>query len=472
MSDSPLEGAALTDYRPLGYVSNPFAAVPTDGEQHWVVQAALAATNRLLVATGRAATAEHSRPIWIAMAPGIPVYYFRLAENGFLRQTALDTTLNVLSLNIPLEMMRLGRIRGTLAEVAELLAAVEFDKTLAAYVASILQDPDTALPEYALLGELDLTALTEYFTTAPTAAVAEHFGDLEAIRKPDAEAEVVLYETYMRSVSLDAEPSEDQDSAEDDGSTARPLEELEGVVVAAASEEAPQGQDRGMDEPAVAAPSPVREYVIAHMREHLSPVIARATNAYVSDGFTAVAQELKVTKAPKKTLSALIRFAANRFSKVVVVYDQFDPWVVMDDATKSAMVAALTELRWAFGPAGVMGLMVPDGLAPELEEQFASAERISWVFSEVAAFYEKTVPFDAAIVQEWLDGAALSGESPLRADGPELARIAEASAADVMRFVELGRYAFESAAVRGASSVEAEDVEAALAASESGVSAE
>ncbi len=449
MSDTPSETPAYLDYRGLGYIDNPFSAIPEGALPYWMVQAARAAANQLLAATDRAVAVEHSKPIWIALNPAIPTQYFRMAENGYLRQTALDTDMNVLTLNIPIETMRLGRIRGTLAEVAELVAAFEYDSTLAAYTSAVLRDPDTELPEYQGLAEMDVPGLADFFETQPAEAVGTHFGVLEALRKSDEESEVILYDAYIRSVPLDVEPEEDLSSAEEDGTTERPEQ-----IIAPDAEEAESDLPPQED--------PVATYIMAYMRAHLSPVLARATRAYMTDGFTAVAQELKVTKAPKKTLSALVRFATSRFRKMVVIYDQFDPWAIMDDNTKSMMLAALTELRWAFGPNGVMALLVQDELAPELEEQFASADRISWAFDEVHTLYEGTTPFDPELVQRWLDNAALSGTSALRADGPELAPLAQKAADDVLLFSQLANAAFVSAVLRGANAIEAEDTAAAL----------
>ena len=451
MSDTPSETPEYLDYRGLGYVDNPFSAIPEQDTRFWGLQAGRAATNRLLAATDRAVAVEHSKPIWIALNPAIPVHYYRIAENGFLRQTALDTTMNVLTLNIPVEMMRLGRIRGTLAEVAELVAAVEFDKTVAAYAAAVLPDPDVTLEEYSLVEGMDFAQLAEQFSASPSETVAKHFGTLEAIRRSDEETELVLYETYVRSVPLDVEPEEGQFSEEDDANTARPDDR---VAV----------DDQGDDDDTLPEDDPVAVYLIAYMRAHLSPVIARAMKAYVTDGFTTVAQELKITKAPKKTLSALVRFATARFRKMVVVYDQFDPWANMDDNSKSMMLAALTELRWAFGPDGVMALLVPDNLAPELEEQFASADRVVWAFDEVEALYGGNIPFNAEMAQGWLDAAALSGTSAIRADGPELAPLVELAAEDLLGFAKRGHFAFLSAAQRGAKTIERVDIDAALAA--------
>ena len=57
------------------------------------------------------------------------------------RRTSSDPRLEMMTLNIPLDMMRQGRIRGTLTELAELVAAVDLSATIAAYLATALRSP-------------------------------------------------------------------------------------------------------------------------------------------------------------------------------------------------------------------------------------------------------------------------------------------------------------------------------------------
>ena len=48
----------------------------------------------------------------------------------------------------------------------------------------------------------------------------------------------------------------------------------------------------------------VLDYLIEYTRAHLSPVIARGLRMYRERGLSALAEELKITKAPRKTLAA------------------------------------------------------------------------------------------------------------------------------------------------------------------------
>ncbi|MBE0477194.1 MAG: hypothetical protein IBX62_08875 [Coriobacteriia bacterium] len=443
------------DHRPLGFVANPFAGQDETEDPYWVQQLVHAEANRLLRVVDAAAGAPDARPVLLGFRDDIPDYYLRAALNEFLYATARDERLNVLAFNVGMDMMRLGRIRGTLTELAELLAAAGFDLTLAAYVSAALREPDGSLPEYAAVEELgSLEELAERFSSEPAEAVAEHFGGLEPVRKPDEEANVVLYETYLRSVGLEADPEEAADTDEESAASAagqRPERRAEG-----------EGEEGAGGEP---APRPVAEYVIAHLKAHLSPVVARAVRAYVSDGFAAVAQELKVTKAPKKTLAAAARFATFRWRKLVVVYDRFDPWPTLDDETKALVVGSLSELRWVLGPHAVFAISLPHGLAPQIEEQFAGAERVEWDFAGIEEMLAAPTVLDPGLVRHWLEAAALNDDAVAGAER-DLSAIAEAAGGDLLKFGRAAHAAFDHAARRAAASLDAGAIEHGLSAAD------
>jgi hypothetical protein len=115
-----------------------------------------------------------------------------------------------------------------------------------------------------------------------------------------------------------------------------------------------------------------------------------------------------------------------------------------------SVLAALTELRWIIGETGVMGVSVCKGTAPEAEEQFAAGVQVDWSMPELASMSRGDVTFDAAAVQSWLDAAALSGESAIKADGAQLAPLVGACDNDVQRFALMAEVAFRDAAERGA----------------------
>ena len=56
------------------------------------------------------------------------------------------------------------------------------------------------------------------------------------------------------------------------------------------------------------------------------PRSSRGRYARIGRRDPSMTQELKVTKAPTKTLGALVRFATLRYRKVVILFDRFDMW--------------------------------------------------------------------------------------------------------------------------------------------------
>ncbi len=60
----------------------------------------------------------------------------------------------------------------------------------------------------------------------------------------------------------------------------------------------------------------------------------------------ALTAELTITKAPRKTLTALVRFARLRFRKIVLIYDGFDNWSATPADIRSQITGTLSELRW------------------------------------------------------------------------------------------------------------------------------
>ena len=99
MSDTipvPVSG----DYDRLGYVANPFATVDGSGsEPYWMRLVARAAANRLLAATLRARLAK--KPVLVTLLEDVPEYYYRVAQNDFLRRMSDDPSLDMMALNIP-----------------------------------------------------------------------------------------------------------------------------------------------------------------------------------------------------------------------------------------------------------------------------------------------------------------------------------------------------------------------------------
>lgn len=446
--------AAGPDYRPLGFVANPFPPIDEEStDPLWLRGVAHAASNRLFAAVERSSAPDGGRPVLARFVEEVPEYYHRVAENDFLRRSSAEPRLDMMALNIPLDMMRLGRIRGTLTELAELVAAADLPATVGAYFAATLGDQGAADIAGADVTADEVATAAALFASDPHAAVARYLGarpGLATVRTLRDEDEA-LHDAYLRSVGQDPDPAADVEGEEE-----TPAEE---AALADAQAEAPEEPEAA---PKRDADFAMRAYLIHRLRTGLSPVIARAIAAYESWGDGIVAQELKVTKAPRKTLAALLEFMSHRWSRTVVIYDGFDAWPLIETKTRAEILAALTELRWIIGEHGVMVVAVVAGKTPEIEEQFAAAEQVDWTMPEVARLYGDTT-FDATIVQHWLDAASLAGASTLAADGPELAPLVAAAEGDLLRFVLAAEVAFGDAAARGASSMDAAAVAAGIA---------
>jgi hypothetical protein len=312
--------------------------------------------------------------------------------------------------------------------------------------------------------EDEVAEAVRLFADDPHGAVARYLGAQPGLATPKAftEEDDALHEAYLRQVGQDVDPDQEQEGDEGDAVAAE--------AAAESGDDAIADDGTGSDE--VAPPRDpdlaMRAYLLERVRTDLSPVVARALGAYEAWGDGIVAQELKVTKAPRKTLGAVLRFMSHRWKRVVVLFDSFDAWPLIEPKTKMKILAALTELRWIIGETGVMGLLVIQGQTPEIEEQFAGAEQVDWSMAEIAGLYDADYALRAETVQRWLDAAALEGASPLAVGGPELAPLVEASDNDILRFALMAEAAFRNAAERGANSID----EAAVAAGIASVSVE
>lgn len=444
MTDTTASPAPL-DFRPLGFVDDPFARPAGQGESAWVRMVGNAAANRLLAACMRAR--KRSAPVLVTMTEDVPDYYYRIAQNDLLARCAAEPQLGVMALNIPLEMMRLGRIRGTLAELSELVVAVDMPATLAAWYGTVLDAVDGSLPEAALVSDEDIAEARALFASDPAAAVERYFS-FDAKPMSASEMDVVVHEAYLRQVGQPVEVEKEEESVE--------IAPVEQIAVLPEDQEA----DLAASEQETPQEAHVREYLLALARTRLSPVLARAFTSFGRYGEALAAQELKITKAPRKTLAALLRFMGARWGNIVVIYDSFDAWDMLDQKARVDVLQSLTELRYIIAEAGVMVVGVNAGLAPEIDEQFAAAEPVDWTLPEVPPLSHGERAFDAAWIQAWLDAAAIDGVSRVRADGAEFAPILEACNDDVIEFATMMGAAIRDAAARGLS----EPDEAAIAA--------
>jgi hypothetical protein len=451
--DTTLE-PSTEDYLRLGFVANPFPPVDESASDPlWVRLVTRAATNQLAAALMRGI--ERSRPVLITMSEEIPDYYVRLAVNGYLFWAANDPELGTLALNTPLEMMRLGRIRATLIEIAERLAAMDFPASIAAYLADTLIAVDPDLPEAAAITAGELEAARMAFATDAHAAVERFLGPRPAQATPSqAMEQEAVHAAYLRTVGQDVDPAKDEEPDEAAPSAMDPLE-----PPAEAEPEAETPEPVPERDPDLA----MRDYIVAFVGKDISPVVGRTLRQYGIWGETILSQELKVTKAPRKTLAALLRLMNHRWKRIVVIYDSFDNWPMIETQMRNDILAALTELRWIVGEAGVMAIAIPEGKCPQIEEQFAAAETLAWTMPEIARLYEHDVTIDPEVVQRWLDSASISGESAVRLDGPELAPIVEAADDDVLQFALMAETAFRDAAARGLTALDEQAVNAGVA---------
>jgi len=207
----------------------------------------------------------------------------------------------------------------------------------------------------------------------------------------------------------------------------------------------------------------VLDYIVEYTRAHLSPVLARGLRLYRQRGLSALSEELKITKAPRKTLARVLEFASVRFRKAALIYDDFGNWLEIPVDLRSQVVASMTSLRWSLAGSAVMVLMLAPEEAPELEETFSGGAQVKWGFDNLPALQDNPTDLVDDMVNEWLASAALPGASPMTMADPGLRRVAEAADLSLPRFLALGREAIEDAAARHASCIDDEAIAAAIA---------
>ncbi|MBW6468550.1 MAG: hypothetical protein K0B85_05255, partial [Coriobacteriia bacterium] len=336
----------------------------------------------------------------------LPSYYPRSAMTTVLRELGEGSQTGLLPVYVQLIMMRKGRIRGTLSSLAEMVVARSVDTTIARYAHHCISEPDPHLPEWSAVEALDVAGLLGRLESEPEAAVAEIFGPPVDVRD-DVEGGLpeVMRQSGIRQTHQPADPVEDDDVSEEDaadrladmvsdGNDLEVQEEIEGETA---------------EEAAAREAAEITTYVIAHAKKHASPVLARGMRAYVESGTAAMSQELKITRAPRKTLGALARFARLTFRSVVIVYDGFETWEEVPEDLRALIVSGLSEVRLALGTNGVIVIAASDKEAPELDDPFANAIRVDWAMPEIEQVQEPEVPYDAELLVTWLRTATIPG---------------------------------------------------------------
>jgi len=418
----------MSRYAPLGLITNPFRGTKGSNEPGIACEID-AAGNRLLVAIYKASFEEAPKPLWVEKNGEIPPSYSLAAIAHAETPLATDDTLNVLYAYVQLFMFKIGVTRGTLGVLAERLSFREVDTTLKAYVEKVLAAPDEELSSFQVLGPDKLAEFASAFEEDPDAAIERVFGVAELERH-----EELIGIVDIRRGDLE----DDGDEAEDTAEVDETIGDAPGTSALLA--EAAQNPDDS---------SAVRDYLIEYTGAHLSPVIARGLRMYRERGLSALSEELKITKAPRKTLAGLVELSKVRFRKVALIYDEFQSWMQVPSDLRSQVVASITNIRWKLAGSAFLVFMVAPGEAPELEETFGSGERIDWSFHNLEALQSEPETIAPAIIDEWLASATVSDATALSMTNPILAQLAEDSDGSFSRFLALAREAVEDAAERG-----------------------
>lgn len=433
----------IARYATLGLIANPFAAAVGSDEPAVACEIA-AEGNRFLGVVLEQSKADSPKPVWVEKSEELPAYYGLMAISHAEASLATDDSLNVLYAYVQLYMMKIGVVRATLGILAERLSFRDFDRTLAAFVERMLAEPDTELPSYGLLGPDGLEAFAIRFREDPLGTLEECFGTPEIERRPEL-AEVA----DIRHLDLDDDGEESESTAEVDAT----IGDAPGTTLLLAESADAHASDEAM--------TTVRDYIIEYARTHVSPVVARGLRMYHDRGLVAMSDEFKITKAPRKTLDALVRFARHRFQKVALIFDGFDDWNQIPVDLRSKIVGSLSDMRWKLAGNAFLVMMIQGESAPELHETFSTGTLISWDFPGLVAAQSRPDEIERESVDRWLASAALPGATPLSLDDPMLARMVELSEGSFARFATMANRAIDDAAARRVAQLDEASVEAA-----------
>jgi len=443
----------ITHYESLGLIANPFRV---DKREMWVAIAAeiLSAGNQLLGAILSAGHGDDHRPIWVEKPLDLEDMYPLKAIAGVEYALANDEKINVLHVYVPLAATRIGTIRATLGGVAERLVYRDFNKTLECFIDRVLAEPDTDLTSFAVLGPDGLGEFAVRFNEDRTGVVEALFGT-QVIERHMELAQL----SDLRSIDLERDGDGDESAPELDATVG---ESIGAVKLAQAEAEAQDEAEAASEAQVEADPlAGVLDYLVEYAKEHVSPVVARALRVYRDRGEVATVEELKITKAPRKTLAAVIEFARTRFDGVALIFDEFEYWKDLDQGLRVKIVGALSELRWAVDGRAIMVFAVAPDEAPELEESFAASRRLRWGFDALIEAQGLMDTVNPATVESWLESAAAPGAEHIHFDGG-LEAIATKSESDFATFIRRAEVAVEDAATRGVNSIDDLAVQAAL----------
>ena len=426
--------AGIERYQPLGLIANPFV-IPDDPDDDAAVASEIAAAGNLLLKEVLVRSREEAPKPLLVLKGDVPTQYALMAMGSAERALANDEALGVLHAYVPLFTMRVGAARATLNIVAERLAFREFELVLARFVASMLETPDEALSTYESLGPDRLHAFAERFSADSVAEVRRVFGEEVLERHPELAGAADL-----RHADLAVDTDEDDDSAEIDDTVG----ESPGTpMLLAHAAESRDAEDRA-----------VFDYLVEYTAKHLSPVVARGLRVHRDRGLAAFAEELKVTKAPRKTLVSLLDLASQRFRKTVFLYDGFENWLEIPADLRSRIVGVLSDVRWKTAGRAFPVMVLTPAEAPELEETFGASGTVRWEFAGLLPLQENPGELLEDVAASWVEAATLQGATITIGD-PALVRLREAAQGSMLRFIRAASAAIESAAERGSTLIDA-----------------
>jgi hypothetical protein len=446
-----------TEPRQCGLLVNPFNPLRPERDYIplpiWFVTHL--ATCRLVTAMRRSADSGEFKPVWVDKSAEIPPEYHVMATTSMLRLTSDPETAGTLVAYVALPFMRMGRVRAALNALAERTCGNGFELALGRYSADVLARVDPELGEAENLDPEILEGVREVLATDPRAGAAMLFGEYVEERDPNDDLEVMIRVSGARQGLLEADPEADAESVETDADTDS-LSEAYGIIHMAEPESAaaleapepadddPQAQERARQERL----ADIARYVVAHAGAHLSPVISRALASYRARGIAAASEELKITKAPRKTLAAVSQFAHFAYPAVVLVFDQFGGWEDIPKETRLSIATALTEMRWAMADSGVVVIMAAAGDCPEIEEQFAAATRVEWDMVGLAEVSAAEAGPDALPIADAFEAVTLC-EPAVGLDDPVIAEAKTRADGDIEAFIRMMAPAVDDAMARG-----------------------
>lgn len=439
--DIEFERPDIARYERLGLIGNPFKIDALEGEEGAECEIA-AAGNALLVAIDRKAAESSPGPLVVFKAD-IPSQYTLRAMAHAEATLAADDTYNVLYAYLQLYMLRLGLVRGTAGLLGERLAFREFSQTLILYISRILEAPDEQLASYQAMGPEVLAEFIRRFVEDPAGATESLFGPDAVERRSD-----YVGAPDTRRQELPDDPDEQEATPEIDET----IGEAPGMRLLLA--ETVQTMDPELRS--------VLDYIVEYTRAHLSPVLARGLRSYRERGAAQLAEELRITKAPRKTLLRLIEFASVRFRKCVFIYDSFESWLEIPEDLRASIVGGFADMRFKTSGGAFPVFVLTRGEAPEIEETFASATTLEWSFDGLFAMQDKPGEIIESVVDGWLAAASVNDDAVTVA-GSGLRRVLE-EADSLSTFVTMACAAIEDAADRGVDAIDDSAVQAALVA--------